>query len=677
MLWHTALLLLFATLLVLQGTETGPQEAGWVSLPSPTVPGGTVDALAIAPSTPDALYALVRPFGGYTAADSARLFRSRDASLTWQHVYTFTPPVSALAVDPADANVIYIGRLDELLHSSDGGLSWTRLYTMGAAIAVPIPRLIYTAGRIADGDATCSDGYFGIARSDNAGVTWRMSPIGCASSITVLAAHPANPDLVYAGGSALEGKMPLLLRSRDGGRSWEHLSLTSFYRHQVYSLAIDPTRPGHLLASDSYGLYRSTDEGDTWTELTGAVPHFAWKGPRVIITNSGTAFATLTWAPGGMAVYRSDDGGESWWASLARLPRGAYALVSDPQQPDRLYAGLADFGIYRSTNGGGTWQEHNDGIRTPAPIEALAVALGHLYAGSSQGRGGLFRSTDGGLTWTAVITDTPILTVAVSPVSPTVAVAGSPTGFYQTNDGNRWWQVPDPQIQVEDITFTPADPQRPYAAGHDPTQRQGYVLRYSPPAPPYMGGWFLYPVPGAVEVLTVAADPWKPELVYAGGVTHGPWGRAGAIYRSRDGGMTWQEVSGKLYGEVTELLLDARWPEVIYAGTTVEGVYRSTDYGDTWEQWKTGLAGEANQIYSMAIGTVGIPYLATGDGVYRWDVGTLSWLPFGLQGQPIWAILVQTNATDSLLAGTSQGLWLTRLAFWRQHFPVAWLHDHR
>jgi photosystem II stability/assembly factor-like uncharacterized protein len=153
---------------------------------------------------------------------------------------------------------------------------------------------------------------------------------------------------------------------------------------------------------------------------------------------------------------------------------------------------------------------------------------------------------------------------------------------------------------------------------------------------------------------TLAVDPADPDTLYAG--------RSDGLFRSSDGG----------YGEVGELFLDARWPGVIYAGTQMEGVYRSTDGGDTWEQWRTGLAGEANWVYAMAVDPVGILYAATGDGVYQWDPGSSSWLPFGLQGQRTWALTFQRNSGYALLAGTGQGLWLRELVFWRHWFPLTW-----
>lgn len=655
----TLFLISGAFLAIRSDAQIGAEE-GWTFLDGPTAPGGTVDAIAVAPSAPDALYALMRGHAG------ERLFRSDDAALTWQQAYTFTAAVDAVAVDPVDPATLYAGAPDGLFRSTDGGLSWTQVYTVGAVFAVASPTLLYTGGQIAgpNPDAECYTGYFGVARSDDGGATWRMTPIGCAADLTVIAVHPQNSNIVYAGGSDWTGRVPLLLRSANGGITWTRLPLTTLGSHSVVELVLDPTQPERLFASDYHGVLRSTDGGDTWERLDRRRQALPAEPFRLAVDANGTVYAVRAYALEGTSVYRSDDGGETWWVSVTQLPRGASALVADPLRPGTLYSGLSEYGVFRSSSGGGAWQERNAGIRSLVSVSALAVAPGNpnlIYAGADKPRGGLFRSTDGGLTWTEVITDTPILATAVNPVTPTIAYAGGIDRLYSTHDGQRWaWSFPG--LRINDIAIASQNPEWVYAGGDE--DRQGYIVRRTPNTTWYGPQWVKIPVSDTLIVSTVAVHPYDPDLVFAGGRPLSSYGR---VYRSRDAGESWQEVLAGIPGDVNALVMHPHRPDIMYASTNSAVIYRSLDWGDTWERWSNRFF---NGLYDLTLDTLGVPYQATGDGVYRWEASQAVWVPFGLQGQWVHALVVSHGPPQVLLAGTDAGVWRRALPLWQVWLPL-------
>jgi photosystem II stability/assembly factor-like uncharacterized protein len=222
------------------------QTGDWVPLDGPTAPGGIIDDLVIAPAATDTLFALL------PGRNSERLFRSDNGSLSWRQVYTFTTTTTStidnLSLDPSNPENFYVGGKAGLYHSPNGGVSWTQVYTLGEVSAVVSPTLLYAGGEIAPGDENCIDGsYFGVARSQDGGTNWDMSPVGCASLLSVMKVEPGNHDVIYVGGSTANRPASLLLRSEDGGQSWVDLINSAPGRTgNILSLIIDPQNPLNL-----------------------------------------------------------------------------------------------------------------------------------------------------------------------------------------------------------------------------------------------------------------------------------------------------------------------------------------------------------------------------------------------------------------------------------------------
>jgi photosystem II stability/assembly factor-like uncharacterized protein len=258
----------------------------------------------------------------------------------WQIVNEHTP-VSALAVDPRDPDVVYAGAEDPagILKSTDGGRSWRRLKA------------------------------------------WQgWDPDSDLAYVSELAVDPQNPKTVY--GNASDGFEPFLwFKSTDGGATWEDAEDAPFYypggtASSPSALAFDPLDPDTVYAyGEGAALFKSTDGGATWQRAGYPAIPDSFSADNLAIDPREP---TTLYAGGDKGVFKSTDAGSSWRAMNARL--NIWSLAIDPRQRRTVYAGT-ESGLFRSTDGGGSWSRISRGLR-PDGIETVAVdpVGGILYA---------------------------------------------------------------------------------------------------------------------------------------------------------------------------------------------------------------------------------------------------------------------------------------------------------
>ncbi|HXN41693.1 MAG TPA: hypothetical protein VN918_07900, partial [Myxococcaceae bacterium] len=284
---------------------------------------------------------------------------------------------NAIAIHPQDPNIIYIGAaLGGVWKSIDQGASWVPLtddqpsLAMGAIAIDPVnPETVYAG----TGEMNFSgDSYYGagILRSDDGGATWTrlgmkefVDPNGGGARISRLLIDPKQTSTLYAG--TTWG----LYKSTDRGESWV-LKLSSRKEAAVTDLILHPEDSAVLHAAVSVpstslnkGLYRSVDAGETWQLLDlGLMPN---QVGRIMVTQSPSdpqiMYASVGNPAGGspqMFRLKSSDGGDTW----ERLPdctsncnQSSYNNVIrvHPEDSNIVYQGAVS--LYRSTNGGATW----------------------------------------------------------------------------------------------------------------------------------------------------------------------------------------------------------------------------------------------------------------------------------------------------------------------------------
>ncbi len=639
----------------------------WIKVNNPTTPGGVVKSVAISPSNPDRLYTMLSGLSG------SRLFRSDNAALDWQPVYTFTVGLDELGVDSVNPDIVYAGGLDGLYRSLDAGLSWTQTYTVGEVFAVISPTLIYAGGQIAPPDETCYQGYRGVARSLDGGSHWQMTPLGCTGSMDVIAVDPGNPGKLYIGVSEYGYESVALLYSDNGGMSWTQKSLIGFPAWSFYDLLIDPVNTSRLYASSTFsGFYISSDGGDTWQHVAD-LPSSLYKFAR----SGSSLYAIPAWSLGSAAIYRSDDGGQSWWVSLNSLPTYVQDVVPDPVQPGVLYAGLYGYGIYKTVDGGSIWIEQNNGIRSPVvSVVDLTRSPNNpnaMYAAADRPRGGVFYSENMGLTWKEILSDTVIQAVEVSISYPTRLFAGGEGGVYESPDGGLEWHPWALNPSVGDVLIRAID-EAPgsqlvvYAIGdinpHSHPPQEAVFKRNQ-----YDSWDLLASFPDIYLLNSMAINPQNPSIIYVGGASYSE--KRGTVYRSLDSGANWTEVLSGTLESIFCLVIDPRRPDHIYAGSFY-GVYFSPDGSENWEFMRSGMTSDGSTVNALVVDIYGVPYAGTDDGVYRWDAKQLEWTPIGLQGRRVFAMEITAGNPQALLASTQESLWRQDLTMVNQTWlPVA------
>ena len=503
--------------------------------------GGRVVAVAGDPVEPAVFY-----FG----AVAGGIWKTEDAGATWENVsdgYLKTSSVGALAVSDSDPNVIYAGMGESTIRAD-----------------------------VSHGD--------GVYKSTDRGRSWVHMGLAETRHISEIRVHPRNPDRVYVAalGHAF-GPNPErgVYRSTDGGACWErvlHLDerdgWTSPSRCDgtgAADLALDARNPTILYASlwrvhrnfwelasggPGSGLWRSTDSGTTWTEITPnlGLPATAVLGKIGVAASparSGRVWALVEsdTAPG---LYRSDDFGETWTLASDRQelryrPWYYMHVFADPQDEDTVY--VNNLQMWKSTDAGA----HFTPLPTPHGDNHDLWIDPRDNRRMIQGNdGGANVSFNAGASWSSVYNQltAQLYTVDTDGRAPHYLV-------YGTQQDNSSIGVPS---SANDGAITWADCR---VAG---TGESGYV----------------------------AVDPRDPDVVYVGAVGSSPGG-GGALqrYDHRTGQIrlvnVWPEHHGGIgpgelkyrFGWTFPIRFSPHDPNVLYTGGN--RVFRSTDEGQSWE----------------------------------------------------------------------------------------------
>jgi len=275
--------------------------------------------------------------------------------------------------------------------------------------------------------------------------------------------------------------------------------------------------------------------------------------------------------------------GKAGWISIGPYGGDARSLVADPSNPDLLYLGTRTGQVYASMNGGRVWTRLSN-LNAPVNwvVDHLVINPTKpqvLYAGMwslGQGGGGIFKSVDGGRTWATLqgIQGQSVRALALAPSQSDVLVAGTLEGVFRSEDAGAHWQRISPlgHAEIRNVESVAIDPQNPNVI---------YAGTWHLPWKTTDGGanWFSIKK-GMVDdsdVFSIAIDPAHPSTVYATACS--------GIYRSDNGGGLWRKIQGiPTSSRRTHILvLDPRDPKILYAGTT-EGLWRTPDGGRSWQR---------------------------------------------------------------------------------------------
>jgi len=646
--------------------------------------------------------------------------------MRWRMIGPFrggrTKAISGVASEP---NVFYIAQVDGgVWKSTDYGETWNPIFdaeptqSIGAIQVAPSdPNIIYVGSGEGLQRPDLSVGN-GVYKSTDAGKTWTHVGLDDAFQIAELAIDPRNPDHVLVavvghpyGPSEQRG----IFRTTDGGQSWQ--KVLSSEKDQYTgggSVEIDPSNPNVAYASlwDSVsgpwedgneyngpnsGLFKSTDGGATWTQLTQGLPDGIIQVHTAIApSDSNRIYASIAHGRG-VDIYRSDDAGATWRkATTDRRPTGRIGggdlnvLRVDPKNPDIVYS--TSTVTFKSTDGAKTWEAlkgapggddyQNIWINPTNPATILLT--------SDQGS---IVSVNGGKTWSSwynqptaqfyhVITDNrfPYYVYGGQQESGSAGIAS------RGNDGEitfREWH-PVGVIEYGYVAPDPLNPNIIYGAGRTEVSKYDWITGQKQDVTPIAAASDKY---RAERTQPVMFSPVDPHILYYA---------ANVLFKTTNGGQSWQTISPDLTrkkpgvpdsitsidkndaqadkprGAIYSLGPSPKDVNLLWAGTDDGLIWVTRDGGKNWKNvtppamtpWSKVTQIVASH-FDVNTAFASVSRFRINDMkpyIYRTDDGGRHWqlISDGLpKNQPVDTVREDPERKNLLFAGTENAVWVS------------------
>ncbi|HZH30035.1 MAG TPA: hypothetical protein VEY11_04675 [Pyrinomonadaceae bacterium] len=592
-----------------------------------------VGSLAFAPSNPSIAYAgMGDTAGGYMGTG---VLKSLDGGQNWFRISDHTLPapgtISDIVVDRADPERLYLTQYayraatgqgevyaSGFFFSEDGGKSWTKTFTglPRDLVAHPTePQTLYLSMSNTFSETAPSAGVY---KSTDGGENWNVvfTPAFLVATEAKIAVTPAEPQTIYVfAGLVLENSAQVSVHvSRDGGDTWADLGHGEVDIGQIgYNsyISVDPT-DGRKVYIGTRDLYKSTDGGVTWANLTRNWKKFATKyefSPGEASTHTdqhvlafSPANPNLIYIGNDGGVSRSRDGGESFESLNATLGITQFnGITLHPSDANTSCGGTQDNGVLVRSPGLPQWSEFESGDSGRCLMNPQDPGM--IYSSYVYGQVFRFRNNGG-------VLDGGITTIATEATfREPKPEDGARIGFYPAfainpsnghlffgtwrlfvskNQGNLWTTT----AGLKDLTQGETSFGRDVltAIGIAPVgsnviytgSAQGRAM-WSKNA----GKTWKDVTKGLPRrfITSIVVSPSDPARAY---VTVSGFG-SGHVFRTTDSGAKWDDISQKLPNiPVNALLIDPLNAETLYAGTDI-GIFRSMDDGATWLRFSNGL----------------------------------------------------------------------------------------
>ena len=676
------------------------------------------------------------------------------AALRWREIGPFRGGRSvAVAGSDARPNEYWMGTTGGgVFKTTDGGKSWVPMTdkyfggTIGSiGVAQSNPDIVYVGGGEFPLRGNVSHGD-GVWKTIDGGKTWTNVGLNDTRQIADVKVHPTNPDIAYVGAlghvwapNAERG----VFRTKDGGKTWSKI----LFRNDstgIGDLAMDPTNPNVLYAGfwqvyrkpwtlesggKGSGMFKSTDGGDTWTEITRnkGLPAGLWGNIGISVSgaNAQRIYANIEAEEGG--IFRSDDGGATWTRTNAerKLRQRAWYYTkvhADPKNADVVYVNNVSFQVSR--DGGTTFSNLNPPHGDSHDLWISSTDPNRLIEGDD---GGASVSTDGGKTWTEQdfataqfyhVTTTnhfPYRVCGAQQDNSTLCGPSRKVGGIQIGD---WLDAGGGESGF--IAALPNDPDVVFAGSYGglltrKDLRNGLERNVNP--------WPLNPMGHDAKdskyrmqwTFPIVVSPHDPKTLYVGSSVLFRTRNEGESYEvispdlsrndprtlgSSGGSITKDQTSVEYYGTVFAIAESPFTKGVIWAGTDDGLVQLTRDAGKTWtnvtppllkeREWARISIIEASR-FNPAVAYIAAnrfqmddnePYLfKTADYGKTWTRIDQSGKTNGIPSGEFTRVIREDEERRGLLyAGTERGLWasLDDGATWfsmRRNLPIVPVHD--
>jgi photosystem II stability/assembly factor-like uncharacterized protein len=504
------------------------------------------------------------------AAASDGVWRTTNGGETWANVQAGY--FKDMEFKPGDDSIVYASTYgnSEIYRSTDNGASWTSVATLPGVIRVD---LAVSAARPELVDALCvntSRGLAGLWTSTNSGASFTQYLVGSESKNMLNVrgdatgvggqghydlAHAINPDNekdIWIGGinvwSSMDGGSNWTLKSAwadsasaKGASGVGHPDSVAVVHADCHWLAFHPLQRGTVFACNDGGIYRTTDNGARWTDITNGLAISQ-------MYRIGAAQTVAANVICGLQDNGSKEFGNNEWNELTGGD-GMECLI-DYSNESVLYSSV-QFGKI---------------IRIDKDKDTAVVISTNIPGGQEPGQ-----SPDG--QWV-----TPFV---IDPVNPKVLFAGYDKVYKTTDQGDSWSAISQELTSelLRYIAVAPSDPNTIYVATHDTIARTtdgGATWSYVSLGNPDLKGFISY----------IAVDPTNTQRVY---VTLSGYSPGNKVFMSPDGGASWANYSGTLPNVPANCIVYQKGSnEGLYIGTDVGVFYRDATMTD-WVPYQTGL----------------------------------------------------------------------------------------
>jgi uncharacterized protein YbjT (DUF2867 family)/photosystem II stability/assembly factor-like uncharacterized protein len=644
-------------------SKSGGLQGLW-TVEGPGNIGGRANVVAVHPTNENIVFA------GFS---NGGLWRTTDAGASWQPVFDDQawPSIGSIAIDQENPDILYVGTGDPnitfypmlgdgIYRSTDGGDTWIHIGLPQQRVISKIvlhpdqPDVLFAASM---GLPFVRDEHRGLFRTTDGGKHWeQVLFISDQAGVTDLVMDPFNPDILYASGwdrvrnnqeSLVSGPGARVYRSTDGGTTWQELSngLPDGDLGRT-GLAVSRLTPGRLYAmfvgtdAQLAGIYRSDDGGDSWAPigingLESALGGFGWYFGKIRINPADDDDLYLL----GVDLWRGNADGSSW--TPATPPWWEYAVHADKHDLVFSASGACylatDGGLYRSTDLGATWTDFENIPTTQFYRVAFNPHQPDRYFGGAQDNG-----TTGGNA--AMIDSWPRIyggdgfRCVFHPTQPQVFYVETQNGGIAgtTNGGNSYFSAngginsADRRNWDMPYIMSPHDPTTFYAGTYRMYRSQGSLTPDFQPVSGDLTDGIVYH-PRHHNISSISESPLQQGRLYVGTAD-------GKVWKAQAPAFDWSDITGDLPDRyvtcVTASPSQAGWLYVTHSGYRdnefIPRVHRSADEGQSWTDISANLPNIAvNNLLVLPGHADSVLFAATDAGVYASTDAGVSWERLG------------------------------------------------